>query len=298
MCGICGFYFHNPQKADIKNLVLDALIRHEPRGSDAAGVSLYLNDGRVYLRKLPLPASKFAQYLMKIPIAWDRVKIALIHTRAATCGTPLDNENNHPLYYCNGRIYSLVHNGMIYSNDRIREVDSDALLTPIRKSNRLNITTALKMVSIPGVKNLIVTDGEKIYAFADNLLCLKRTKTYTQFHQSKGLRLERGLYVLSQREFGYIRMQIPENRKIAYCYSQLYGKADADDMWIDLFASDLDGYITYFTKNIRPPKMITKNASKIKKQLIRQIKDFYDPQKDYGLEQYAWDRFLAYYRGE
>jgi len=301
MCGISGFYFYNPQKADTKTLIINALIKHEIRGSDASGIALYLNDGRVYLRKLPIPASKFAQYLMKIPIAWDRVKIALIHTRAATCGSPLDNENNHPLYYVNGRIYSLVHNGSIYSDERIREVDSDALLTPIRKANKLNIAIALKMAELPGVKNFIVTDGERLYAYADTFLNIKHAKYYTQFHQAEGRRIPSGLYVVSQHQYSYVKNIASKTQRQATCYSITFNRReiDVEDIWLNLFAADLAGHVTYFTKNIHPPKIITADAQKIKRQLIRVIKEYNSPTTTafpttayyYG-GRFAWDSFI------
>ena len=121
----------------------------EYRGNDATGVALMYMDGRTAFCKNNDPAWKFtASKYYKEWIAaenLDEVRIALVHTRKATKGSPYKNDNNHPI--CSEpREGIIVHNGMI-SND-------DALFTENKGK--------------PGWKRACETDSDAIRAILDN----------------------------------------------------------------------------------------------------------------------------------
>lgn len=103
------------------------------RGRDATGL-LTVTNGRHKLRKAPQPAGEF---LKNRPGIGANAQTALIHTRAATQGTPAVAGNNHPIAY--GNIIG-IHNGVIYNDDQLfrdnkwerkAEVDSEAIFAAL-----------------------------------------------------------------------------------------------------------------------------------------------------------------------
>jgi len=123
----------------LRQFTLSLLKEMEIRGHDAAGIGIVYDDGMVWIRKAPIPASMFAQLISRIK-GWEKnVKVMLLHARAATQGSPYNNENNHPLFELvdDELMYILVHNGHVNTRSseiqRKREVDSDAILQAIVK---------------------------------------------------------------------------------------------------------------------------------------------------------------------
>ena len=174
MCGIAGIVWLNENMSEItRRLAIELLRGIEERGRDAAGIACYKSAGEVWIRKAPWPATRFVKYLERVQ-GWEEARIILLHARAATSCEPEYNVCNHPLVApaeSKTKIVSLVHNGIIYDEEYLarREiaVDTDALLVPVRERDRLDIEAVKEMTRIAGSKAVIITDGEKVYAFHD-----------------------------------------------------------------------------------------------------------------------------------
>lgn len=127
MCGIGGWIIKGPitDNVLVTQVLTDMMLRLQSRGKDAAGIYTSLGDGIV--NKAPGPAYKFQGY----PEAYGQA--TFIHTRAATQGSPADNNNNHPIV---SDSYVMVHNGILHMK-RLNgypyrgEVDSEVLLSYI-----------------------------------------------------------------------------------------------------------------------------------------------------------------------
>lgn len=137
MCGIAGFSLIPEADTDGRLLAASLALSIERRGRHATGIAWYDEEAKtIMVEKAPLKASDFVQKL------WDVVptstKHAIIHTRAATQGSPDDNNNNHPI---NLPGIAGVHNGMLVNDgevskklnlDRVGEVDSEVIFHIIR----------------------------------------------------------------------------------------------------------------------------------------------------------------------
>lgn len=144
MCGIAGFFLR--EEADSNAIAAVMLDRIEHRGKDATGIAWWgladddnklvpISEGvgkpTVWHQKAPVPARQFVKS-MAIP---TDAKIALMHTRASTQGSPQVNDNNHPIIVADTIIG--VHNGMIRNDEelwkaigkdlRAAEVDSEVI---------------------------------------------------------------------------------------------------------------------------------------------------------------------------
>lgn len=109
----------------------------EHRGLDATGICLQNRTGALVTLKAPEPAWQFVtgdacRKWIKQHLNADTMT-CILHTRAATLGTPQENENNHPLTV--GKV-AVVHNGVIgnhrdlFSRMKLKrngEVDSDII---------------------------------------------------------------------------------------------------------------------------------------------------------------------------
>lgn len=90
------------------------------RGDDATGICLMDEDGSIRIHKNNEPAWKFCaqesfeKFCEKYLSA--KTRIALVHTRKWTTGTPYHNENNHPISKGDGVI---VHNGMVSNHETL-----------------------------------------------------------------------------------------------------------------------------------------------------------------------------------
>ena len=170
MCGIAGLVARRPLDREQFDKFLKVWSLQELRGTQASGIIIYFNDGRILFSKMPIKASEHAKTIARLTLPYDKITMILAHAREATQGTPFNNENNHPLYhYLNGRLISLVHNGVIYaSHERVRTVDSDALFYYIRKNNRFDDETMIQTFSeIDGFRAVIMGDGSTMYFFRD-----------------------------------------------------------------------------------------------------------------------------------
>lgn len=122
MCGIGGVLRMGKKPITEESCSL-LLVGNEHRGNDATGIALSMDDGTVHICKKDEPAWKFVQSkeyqaFMKehlTPKTWG----ALLHTRAATQGSPRKNENNHPISL---GLSCIVHNGCISNEDNLFRV--------------------------------------------------------------------------------------------------------------------------------------------------------------------------------
>jgi len=155
MCGIGAIINLGLKVDEIKTLTYSLLTQLESRGHDATGIFIVFKDGRFFLRKMHIPATQFVEYLKEIEkfIPWNKVAYITLHTRLATSGSPLNNENNHPLYeVLKDNLVTVVHNGIVYTQDvellqhKKREVDSDLLLTGIRKYGKFDINVVKETI--------------------------------------------------------------------------------------------------------------------------------------------------------
>lgn len=135
MCGISGFSLtdHDNARVNSNRLARELLLGIEHRGKDATGMAWRDARGDIKMHKLDVPASKYVTSFGM----WKGAHSALLHTRAATQGSPTVMANNHPIRV--GNIVG-IHNGTV-SNDfelfdtlgvqRIGKVDSEAIFAAL-----------------------------------------------------------------------------------------------------------------------------------------------------------------------
>lgn len=135
MCGIFGFVSPQIERpGEFYRFASRLFMESQSRGTDASGFAALARNNLV-TDKRPYAA----QYFTKLSGPWRSLrgtrKVNLIgHTRAATCGSPRDNKNNHPFH---GPRFVMAHNGWIGSHDVIArhndldlktECDSEVIL--------------------------------------------------------------------------------------------------------------------------------------------------------------------------
>jgi glucosamine 6-phosphate synthetase-like amidotransferase/phosphosugar isomerase protein len=143
MCGIAGFSLSPNEKNIHPGQLTDALLNQiVTRGRDASGVAWVTPDQKnIEVVKADASAPDFIAAGGTLDIHPD-VRDAIIHTRFATVGDPIDDDNNHPLY--SGRIIG-VHNGGVSNHKamfarlgvtRRAEVDSEAIFALLDNTKR------------------------------------------------------------------------------------------------------------------------------------------------------------------
>ena len=212
MCGIAGLK-RMGDKPILKHELEALLTSLEYRGNDASGIAIQQRDGKIAILKDDKAAWKFI-----VDSKWkdfikehltDESETVLLHTRAATKGTPHVNKNNHPLSSGAG---CAVHNGMISNDDflfsdlkleRGAETDSDIIRAIIDKEgitkkaierlNRLSGTCAAACIhpDFPGrllllrsCNPLVFADtGDKIYFASDKRAIYNAAKPWVWRHK-------------------------------------------------------------------------------------------------------------------
>lgn len=136
MCGIGGIRRFGPEPIE-RSAIEILLCALQRRGTHATGIALQNPGGEIQVLKKDVPAWDFVsgkpfEAFIEEHLN-DETVIVTLHTRAATKGSPKDNDNNHPLFTGNTAV---VHNGMIRNDDelfrdlklkRSGQVDSDIL---------------------------------------------------------------------------------------------------------------------------------------------------------------------------
>ena len=141
MCGQCGIILGKKRRTReeleaLGNMFTELLRYNERRGRDATGIFIADKSGIGKILRAPLSAmflTKSSEYQNAIQEISNRTVTLLGHTRWKTVGTPLVNENNHPIstMYCVG-----THNGTIINHNvlfrkhgwqRNGQVDSEAI---------------------------------------------------------------------------------------------------------------------------------------------------------------------------
>jgi Glucosamine 6-phosphate synthetase, contains amidotransferase and phosphosugar isomerase domains len=115
MCSISGFSLSPQSKINARELSHALLAEGDVRGDQASGYAYAMEDGRRGFYKNHVKGVQLR--LRAMP---RDAKAVILHTRYATHGSVLDNANNHPIVSQSGRI-ALVHNGVIWNDDEIRE---------------------------------------------------------------------------------------------------------------------------------------------------------------------------------
>jgi len=137
---------HRVRPEAIQQLARNLLDGIESRGRDATGYAyVSLRDGCVYLAKAPVNATEFLKldgHILTRKGVKRMPRGMILHTRAATQGSPADNKNNHPIYSKASGL-CMIHNGWISNDDDLvtthklkqdAEVDSEVYLKLIEKS--------------------------------------------------------------------------------------------------------------------------------------------------------------------
>lgn len=115
MCCLFGFvdFGHTLSRKQRSQLLTILSIASEVRGTDATGIA-YNHEGKLYIRKRPLPASKM---WFRVPV---EATVVMGHTRMATTGSPKRAENAHPFSGFAGQPFALAHNGIIQNDNALR----------------------------------------------------------------------------------------------------------------------------------------------------------------------------------
>lgn len=128
MCGIAGIYKIGARPIRAWQLQMLAT-ELQYRGDDATGIALMDEDGTLHVHKNNEPAWKFCAQDAFVGFCKKylspKTRIALVHTRKWTVGSPYNNENNHPIYKSEGVI---VHNGMVSNHEALFAGNKDKLI--------------------------------------------------------------------------------------------------------------------------------------------------------------------------
>ena len=141
MCGIMGICLDGRERDwdQIRTQMASLITESQVRGIDAAGIYIINKKHETLYLSFPgIPEEMLTkrEYLeIMDTISTDTVAI-IGHTRAATLGSPQNNDNNHPIY---DHPIIGVHNGVIRNHaildkkyGKIAEVDSAAIMAMLR----------------------------------------------------------------------------------------------------------------------------------------------------------------------
>lgn len=182
MCGIIGII-----GSDIKNNLIDGLLKMEYRGYDSCGIAYYKDDEIKVVKNLESPLNLLND---------DVYNIGIGHTRWATHGK-VALRNAHPVF-CSDKRIALVHNGVVENSDEIKntylkdinlltETDTEILANLINYFYEDDLLAAIKKAKdiIKGSYAFLVLDKyekDRIYlavsnmplviGLGDNLLCV------------------------------------------------------------------------------------------------------------------------------
>ena len=114
MCGIGGFSLSNGSKVSPRRLANALLTEMDVRGNQASGFAFQSRTSSGVFKKDVAGARLNLKGLSRGAVS------VILHTRYATHGTITNMANNHPVQSPDKNI-ALVHNGVIYNHDLVRE---------------------------------------------------------------------------------------------------------------------------------------------------------------------------------
>lgn len=155
MCGIFGVALlpgKNIKDTILRNIIRKLALASQVRGGDATGLAFTSNEG-ISVFKKNVRASKFVTLDNYISAVHDglsqsgkrKVFSVIGHTRYETCGTHINNDNNHPII---ARSIVGVHNGMI--------------------TNHMSIFSKLEAAENDTITRIGQVDSEAIFALVDH----------------------------------------------------------------------------------------------------------------------------------
>lgn len=161
----------------------------EHRGNDATGIAIQNDDepNEIHVYKDDSPAFSFVASQDYKGFLQDHLKATtrtvLLHTRAATVGNPIRNENNHPIY--SGRT-CIIHNGGISNAstlftdmhmERSCETDSDVIRAildtdgmthkGVRTLNQMHGSAAIAAISTASPDHLLLARSGNPLVYAE-----------------------------------------------------------------------------------------------------------------------------------
>ncbi len=228
----------------------------EVRGTDATGIA-YNHSGKLRIYKRPIPA-----HLMRFNVP-DGVNAVMGHTRMTTQGSEKLNFNNHPFY---GKVdvpFALAHNGVIYNDERVREVerlpgthiktDSYVAVQLIENKKKLDFVSlkymaeqlqgSMTITVMDSSDNLYIVKGDNplclyyyperglyIYASTEEILKAGLKKLYLNFGKCEKISIESG-EILRIDSSGYRKRSEFNDSGLYYNYCFPYRHGWDDDWW-------------------------------------------------------------------
>lgn len=292
MCGIAGLRKFG---ADVitEDHIRALLLALEHRGTDATGIAIK-NGAEIFVHKDDEPAWQFLGNKATTSFINDHLTdvtdTVLLHTRAATQGSPRKAENNHPLTA--GKTV-VIHNGCLTNDDflfkamkltRNAETDSDIIraildqegFTPagIRELNRLGGSAAVAAISPEAPEKLFLarSGNPLIYCVTDgNLLMWASTKEALHHASRNWEERLNGIWVQTHRVdlkwgtmpdntayiFGAKGLEHHEKFNVAYQYTApRYRCYDTYQEKQELWDKDIKAAAKKHTKTASRPAMI------------------------------------------
>lgn len=168
MCGISGWFLtkklNKQDEATFHSMMTNLFIETSTRGTDASGFSYMNQYGELITVKGGISSKILIEDKKWKKLANNIPQSCIMHCRARTKGSELDNFNNHPLVI--NKQISVIHNGCISNDDALREayklpskgqVDSEVIpmmikmysdgLNELTKDKSLNMLRAINACS-------------------------------------------------------------------------------------------------------------------------------------------------------
>jgi len=168
MCGIAGILRSDACKLKLtEDIISRILISLEYRGHDATGLCWKDKNNKVfYILKTSATATDFVnlpEYKKNIPQI-VKSSVILLHTRAASQGSPLFNHNNHPIF---NKMGIIIHNGDTHVPEWLPSdgtTDSEQIMLYIQKYGWDGLSKIVGWLSIA----YISLSTDEIFIYRDN----------------------------------------------------------------------------------------------------------------------------------
>lgn len=174
MCGIAGFFtwdesIDNEKKDSVYSISQSLFEQTKSRGTDAAGFSYINKYNELVTIKGPVVSDVLVKDRKFTKLKEEMPRMLIMHCRAATTGSPVDNFNNHPIVA--DKRLSVIHNGVISNHTALKakyalpakgEVDSEVI--PMMMIKNLNdLTKGKKQVTADLMTKSINMTSQEIY---------------------------------------------------------------------------------------------------------------------------------------